>query len=224
VAGHGLQANARLLRHILESAPGGRVFTTVEALESAFDLGISAEHTYKLLSQMVERGQLDRPRRRLYAMKPPFGGVAPVRPLAIAVRAVTPAAVSGDTALVHWGLLAQAPLDEEVVSTPARIQWSDVRADGVDRLWTIDGTTVRFHHVLPREMFGIAVVRLDNETLVPMFDRERALLDVVMRSDPSAREWARELLRDHWGVIDVARIRRYAEQVDVGEQLAFDAS
>jgi hypothetical protein len=49
-----------------------------------------------------------------------------------------------------------------------------------------------------------------------MFDRERALLDVVMRSDPSAGE----LLRIHWGIIDVARIRRYAERVDAAEQLA----
>jgi hypothetical protein len=44
-----------------------------------------------------------------------------VRPPVIAVHAAAPAAVSGDTALVHWGLVEQVPLQEEVVSTPAPI-------------------------------------------------------------------------------------------------------
>jgi predicted transcriptional regulator of viral defense system len=181
----------RLLQRILETAPAGRVFTSQDAIAAGADLGFTSEHTYKLLTQLVDRGLLDRPRGRLYVMKLPFGGLMPVRPLVVAVHAVEPAAVAGDTALVHWGLLEQAPLHEKVVSTPARIQWRrDVRSDGADRLWRVDGTTIRFRHVRAREMFGIVTVRLDRENAVPMFDRERCLLELMGRSEPEA-PWVR---------------------------------
>jgi predicted transcriptional regulator of viral defense system len=212
-----LSAGLRLLQHVLEVAPAGRVFTSHDAVVAGAELGITREHTYKLLSEMIDRGLLERPRARLYAARPPFGGMLPVRPLAIAVHAVTPAAVSGDTALAHWGFLSQAPLHEEVVSTPARIQWtSDIRMDGGDRLWTVGGATIRFRHVPSREMFGIASVRLDSETVVPMFDRERTVLEVLSRDG----EWARELLEEFGRDIDAARLRRYAGRLGVTRPLA----
>ncbi len=207
-------AALRLIKVLLEVEGGGRVFTTHDAIVAGEELGLTSEHTSKLLTQLVDRGLLERPRGRLYVMKPPFGGLAPVRPLVIAVHAVTPAAVSGDTALVHWGLLSQAPLHEEVVSTPARIQWSrGVRADGADRLWSVDGTTIRFRRVPTREMFGITSVRLDAESVVPMFDRERTLAELFSRPGRDGAEWAADLVREHERDIDRARLRRYAERL-----------
>ena len=145
----------------------------------------------------------------------------PVRPVAIAVRAVTPAAVSGDTALVHWEFLSQAPLHEEVVSTPARIQWRQgVHADGPDRLWKVGGSTVRFRRVPADQMFGISSVRLDNETVVPMFDRERSLLELLSRPEPASAQWAGEVIRDHIGRLDRARLWEYAVRLRVSKQLA----
>ena len=201
------------------------MFTSQDAVAAGAELGFSAEHTYKLLTQLVDRGFLDRPRGRLYVMKPPFGGLVPVRPLVIAVHAVAPGAVSGDTALVHWGLLEQAPLHEEVVSTPARIQWRrDVRSDGADRLWSIGRSTIRFHHVPAREMFGITSVRLDSESVVPMFDRERCLLELMSRPEPEGARWAEEIQREHARDIDRARLRRYAARLDSGRPHAQAAS
>jgi predicted transcriptional regulator of viral defense system len=215
-------AALRLIQRLLEVAPGGRVFTSHDAVASGAEVGLTAEHTYKLLSQLVDRGLLERPRGRLYVLKPPFGGIVPVRPLVIAVQAVAPAAVSGDTALVHWGLLSQAPLHEEVVSSPARIQWSrGVRADGADRLWSVDGATIRFHHVPSREMFGIRSVHLDSETVVPMFDRERSLVELLTRSEPDGAEWAAELVRERGGDIDRARLKQYVERLSAGRPPTF---
>src|ERR1700730_4450539 len=214
-------AAVRLLQQLLEVGPGGRVFTSREAVTAGTELGMSPEHTYKLLSVLVDRGLLERPRGRLYVMKPPFGGMGPVRPLAIAVHAVTPAAVSGDTALVHWALLSQAPLHEEVVSTPARIQWTrGVRTDGTDRIWTVGGTTIRFHHVPAAEMFGITSVRVDGETVVPMFDRERALVELLTGATPAGPDWPGELIREHAREVDLARLRQYAERVGASERCA----
>jgi predicted transcriptional regulator of viral defense system len=208
-------AALRLLQQILETALAGRVFTSREAVMAGAELGFTPEHTYKLLTHLVDRSLLDRPRGRLYVMKPPLGGLMPVRPLAIAVHAAAPAAVSGETALAHWGLLEQAPLYEEVVSTPARIQWrGDVRSDGADRLWHVDGTTIRFHHVPASEMFGIAAVRLDSESVVPMFDRERCLVELMSRPEPEAARWAEEILREHTSDVDRARLRQYAGRLE----------
>jgi len=203
-----------LITVLLETEGGGRVFTTRDALRAGQELGLTSGHTYKLLSQMVDREVLDRPRDRLYVMRPPFGGQMPVRPLVVAVHAVVPVAVSGDTALAHWGLMAQAPLHEEVVSTPARVQWrSGVRADGADRLWDVLGSTIRFHRVPDREMFGITSVRLDAESVVPMFDRERALVELLGRRDGAGSEWAVEFIREQGRDVDAARVWRYAEQL-----------
>jgi predicted transcriptional regulator of viral defense system len=215
-------AALRLLQRLVEIGPGGRVFTSEEAVEAGMDVGISQGHTYKLLHELVERGLLERPRGRLYVMQPPLGGLMPVRPLAIAVRAVTPAAVSGDTALVHWGLLAQLPLHEEVVSTPQRIRWrSDtIRADGGDHLWTIGGGSIRFRHVLPEQMFGTTSVRLDSETVVPMFDPERTILEVLTRRTSGNADRARELIHEHLSTLDRARLRRYATPLGADALLA----
>jgi predicted transcriptional regulator of viral defense system len=203
-----------LIRELLEAEGGGRVFTAEDGVAAGAELGLSAEHVYKLLSQMVERGLLDRPRGGLYVMRPPFGGLLPVRPVAVAVHAVAPAAASGDSALVHWGLLSQAPLHEEVVSTPARIQWRHgVEADGADRMWKVGGATIRYRHVPEREMFGIVSVRLDAETVVPMFDRERALLELEARPDGQGSRWAAELVRQHSDVIDRARLQGYRSRL-----------
>src|SRR6266542_2989596 len=216
-----LSAGHRLVQRILEVAPGGRVFTTQDAVAAGEELGFSRGHTDKLLSELVDRGLLERPRGRLYVMQPPYGGLMPVRPVAIAVRAVTPAAVSGDTALVHWDFVSQAPLHEEVVSTPARVQWRHgVHADGPDRLWKVGGSTVRFRRVPRDEMFGITSVRLDSETVVPMFDRERSLLELLSRPEPASEQWAGEVIRDNLGQLDRSRLWEYAARLGASKQLA----
>ena len=213
-------AALHLLQALLEVSRGGRVFTSDEAVAVGTEIGISPGHTYKLLTELTNRGILQRPRGRLYVMQPPFGGMSPVRPIAIAVHAVQPAAVSGDTALAHWDLIDQAPLHEEVVSTPARIQWTHgVRADDSDRLWTVEGTIIRFRHILPKEMFGITSARLDNETVVPIFDRERAILELLTQPAHGYAMWAAELLTAHRRDIDLTRLKDYARRVDATEQV-----
>jgi predicted transcriptional regulator of viral defense system len=206
----------RLLQELLEGGPGERVFTSEEAVSAGAAIGLSPGHVYKLLSELTAKAMLDRPRGHLYVMQAPFGGTTPVRSLAIAIRAVHPAAVSGDTARVHWGLQDQATLREEVISTPARIQWtSGVHVDGGDRLWTVAGGTIRFRRAPLRNMFGITTVRLDRDTVVPMFDRERAILELLAEGTPPTVELAAELLDTHREDIDLDRVREYAERLGI---------
>ena len=210
-------AALRLLHELLETSQAGRVFTSEEAVTAGKAVGLSRGHVYKLLSELTRHGALHRLRGHLYAMQAPFGGAAPIRPLAIAVRAGDPAAVSGDTALVHWGMQDQAPLHEEVISTPARMQWTQgLQADGTDRLWTVEGSTIRFRHVRHREMFGITTVRLDSETVVPMFDRERTLLELITGKTAGAAELATELLDTRREDIDFSRLKEYMDRLGIG--------
>jgi predicted transcriptional regulator of viral defense system len=210
-------AGLRLLQQLPEVAPAGRIFTSEDAVVAGREIGLSPGHTYKLLTQLTERGLLERPRTRLYVMKPPVGGILPVRPLAIAVHAVTPAAVSGETALAHWGLLEQAPMHEEVVSTPARIQWAhNLRIEGIDRLWSVGGAIIRFRRIPAEAMIGIVTVRLDSETVVPMFDCERTLVELLTHPALGSADWAGELLRAHRSDISLAQLQSYAEQLNAG--------
>ncbi len=93
-----------------------------------------------------------------------------------------------------------------------------MHADGADRLWSVDGTTIRFHRVPPREMFGITSGRLDSESVVPMFDRERSLAELLTRSGPEGTEWGTELVRHHGQDIDHARLRQHGDRLDADRQ------
>ena len=215
-------AGLTLLREILEVGPGGRVFTSEEAIEGGDRLGLSRSHTYKLLSELTRQGLLHRPRGRLYVMQPPMGGIIPVRSIAVAVRAVRPSAVGGETALLHWGLIAQIPLREETVATPARIQWRHgVRADAKDRIWKVEGGTVRFQHVSMNEMFGIETVRLDSETVVPMFNRERMVADMLVKT-PDGKSWITEVKASLGEDFNPRRLVSYATRLNVRAKLGND--
>ena len=106
------------------------------------------------------------------------------------------------------------------MSSPTRIQWTTgVRADGRDRLWTVAGTTIRFRRIPADAMIGITTVRLDSETVVPMFNRERTLVELLTQPKPGSVEWAGELLREHRREIDLPRLRRYAERLGARAKL-----
>ena len=203
-------------------APGGRVFTSDEAIEGGERLGVSRSHTYKLLSELTRQGLLHRPRGRLYVMQPPVGGVNPVRSIAVAVRAVRPSAVGGETAMLHWGLTDQIPLREETVVTPARIQWRrGVRREGEDRIWEVEGGTVRFQHVHINEMFGIETVRLDAETVVPMFNRERMMADMLVKA-PDGEQRIIEVNANLGRDFDSRRLVSYATRLNARAKLGGD--
>jgi len=200
---HGL----RLLQELLEWLPYGRVFTSEEATEAGKRLGLAPSHVHKLLSEMRTSGLLLRPRRGLYVMRPPFGGRDDVRPIAVAARVVEPSAVSGQSALAHWDLIDQVPSRYETLVTPARLGWeSGVDHRGATTRWTWDGLAFEFRHVPEREMFGIRRVRLDSDTEVPMFDRERSLLEELVCRPTSGAG----ILIQHRDELDIKRLMDYA--------------
>jgi len=201
---HSLQ----LLQDLLEWLPYGRVFTSEEAIEAGRRLGLSSTHVLKLLSEMTSPwAVLLRPRRGLYVIRPPFGGRDQVQPIAVAVRAVEPSAVAGQTALAHWGLIHQAPMKYETLITPSSLRWTEgVERHGSVTRWRWEGHEFEYRRVREHEMFGIRSVRLDSETEVPMLDRERCLLEEILRSSTSGAA----MLAEHRGEIDLRLLASYA--------------
>ena len=64
-------------------------------------------------------------------------------------------------------------------------------------------------------MFGIEEVWIDSRTQVPMFDKERALLDAfVQLRGFGAGGLGEQILSDHWPEIDREKVLRYAETME----------
>jgi len=61
-------------------------------------------------------------------------------------------------------------------------------------------------------MFGATIVRLDAETVVPIFDRERTILEILLRPAAGSAAWAAELLREHRQDVQLDRLRGYARR------------
>ena len=206
-----LPLSLRLIQALFERPGSGRVFGSDDALVAGTEMGMSPSHVYKLLSEMSgDAGLLVRPRRGLYVMRPPLGGRDPVRPIAIAVGAVPGSVVAGQSALAHWDLIDQAPMHVETLVTTTPPTWrAGIEHRGRQTVWRIPGAAFQYRHVRGDEMFGISTVRLDSETEVPMFDRERTVLEQFAIA-PAVGE---ELFAAHGEDLDRKRLHEYAKRV-----------
>jgi predicted transcriptional regulator of viral defense system len=80
--------------------------------------------------------------------------------------------------------------------------------------WVLDGIRYEFIRIRPEDMFGIEEVWVDARTRVPMFDRERALLDAFVHLRGfGAGGLGEQILGEHPDQIDREALLRYAEQM-----------
>src|SRR5438105_971499 len=186
MAGYAGISGIRLLEALVEQH--GVVFTAGEAVERAGSLGISASYAYKLLHEMTKSGYLRRLPKALYAVQSPIAGGVEPHSFAIATHLVRPSAISHWSALHHWGLVEQVPFTvtastPKSVVTPEMRQQTSAPAEGRrgHTAWVIDGVRYEFTRIRSQDMFGIAQVWVDARTQVPMFDKERAVLDAFVQ-------------------------------------------
>jgi predicted transcriptional regulator of viral defense system len=219
-------AGIRLLEHLTERH--GELFTSGEAIESAHLLGISSSHAYKLFHELTQSGYLRRLPKGLYVLQSPIaGGVAP-HSFAIATHLARPSAISRWSALHHWGLVDQVPF-VVTASTPKVVVTPDMRRPVTSApakrrehaAWIIDGIRYEFIRIRARDMFGIEEVWVDSRTQVPMFDKERTLLDAFAQLRGfGAGGLGETILSDHWKEVDRAKLLRYAETMERPHVLA----
>lgn len=171
----------RLLRALANE--GRLVFSTPEARDLGLRAGIPQGYTPSLLNRMVQAGWLVKLRRGLYAMSTVASGEIGVHPFVIATRLVSPSAISHWSALSHHGLTDQVP---RVVTafTPKKVVTPSMRSadhSGLARhAWKIAGVAYEYVSVRKDHFFGIEQVWVDENSRVPIADRERTVLETFI--------------------------------------------
>ena len=208
---YGLTLGTRLLKELAER--GLYLFTTEDAKEIAAELEIPEGYLPQLLSKLAASGWIERLRRGLYAGTGSLPGWVEVHPFAIATRLVSPSAISGWSALHHHGLTEQVP-QTVTSSTPKKVVTPSMRsaAHRADKhAWEVGGLRYEYVTVPEERFFGIEEVWVDDRFKVPIYDRERALLDcfALPRHSGSLAEGL-GILEERLDDLDVGKLVSYA--------------
>ncbi len=203
----------KLLRALAEQ--GLTVFSIDDVRTMAHDEGIPAASLPSLMTRMTRSGRISRLRRGLYAVSSVLPGGSPAHPFAIAVRIVTPSAISHWSALHYHGLTEQVP---RIVTafTPRKVVTPGMRNlhKGTMRrkhAWIAGGITYEFTTVKPQHFFGIERVWVNEYTRVPITDRERTMLELFI--SPRTFGGIGEgigILREHLDTLSVQKLAEYA--------------
>src|SRR6266851_2101109 len=218
--GYATSSGIQLLEVLVERH--GELFAADEAVEAARGLAISRSHAYNLLHDLTRSGFLRRLPTGLYVVASSIAGGVEPHSFAIATHLVRPSAISHWSALHHWGLVEQVPLvvtastpksvvTPEMRRTPARTPTGRRREHAA---WVIDGVRYEFTRIRSRDMFGVVQVWVDAKTEVPMFDKERALLDAfVQLREFGTGGLGEQILVGHPDEIDPEKLIGYAEEM-----------
>lgn len=172
-------------------------------------LDLTARDVVSSLGRLVRGGWIQRVRRGLYVYLDPFTRDSRAHPWLIATHVVEPSAISHWTALAHWELTSQ--ISDTIQVTTTR-QVRKLRPAGSVRRPQVHLGQVayEFIRIRPSRFFGVADVRIDRWP-VPMFDRERALLDCFLQSDYfGGVSVGLEIVESHAREHDVDKLVRYA--------------
>ena len=205
------------LVHALESA-GVDPFSSAEAQREAGQLGLSRAHASKLLSQLTEARRLTRIKKGLYAINDPVTRRPRAHSFAIGTALVTPSAISHWSALQHWGLTEQIP-GAVTLSSPRRTfpPIGNVEVTRGLRTWMVARTRYQVVSIVKSKFFGATDVWMDERSRVPVFDRERALLDALQHFHVfGSLSVGLGILDDHLDDLDVDRLVHHAIRLDVG--------
>jgi predicted transcriptional regulator of viral defense system len=204
----------RLLRALAEE--GKLVFSTAEARDVAPRAGVPQGYVRFLLARMVHNGLLTRLRRGLYAASEIAPGQAGVHPFVIATRLVTPSAISHWSALSYHGLTDQVP---RVVTafTPKKVVTPSMRGShGKGRrrhAWEVAGIRYEYVSVKSEHFFGIEEIWIDEQSRVPITDRERTVLETFISPGVfGGIGEAFSIAHNHVDNLDASKLVRYARQ------------
>lgn len=200
----------------LDSA-GTDPFTSADAQREAEVLGLSRAHTLTLLNRLTEAGRLTRLKKGLYALNDPTTGEPRAHPFAIGTALVTPSAVSHWSALQHWGMTVQIP-STVMLSSPRRTFPPASGATDTDgrRAWVVAGTDYQVVSVVESKFFGVIDVWIDGRNRVPIFDRERTLLDAFQHFHVfGSFSVGLGVLDEHLADLDLDRLVQHAVRLDV---------
>jgi predicted transcriptional regulator of viral defense system len=138
---------------------------------------------------------------------------------------VSPSAISHWSALHHHGLTEQVPR-QVMASTPKKVVTPSMRAARSQdqeveerragrrsgrHTWEINGVEYEYFTITPDRFFGIEEVWVDEYFRVPIYDKERSLIDcfAAPRLFGSLSE-ALGILEEHASELDLEKLAQYA--------------
>jgi predicted transcriptional regulator of viral defense system len=199
----------------LQSA-GHDVFKSCEAVSQGTDLGLKPGHTRKLLHELAASGRVVRVKKGLYAVIDPVTGSTTAHAYEIGTSIVQPSAISHWSALSHWGLTEQIPT-VVMVSSPKRTFPPRSQSTHPRVTWEVGQSQFQIITIPKTRFFGVEYVWMNERSRIPIFDRERALLDAFQHFDVfGAFSGTLGMVEDHLGEIDVPRLVSYAVKLGIG--------
>jgi predicted transcriptional regulator of viral defense system len=170
----------------LDAVEKGRfAFSAEEAVEWGKSRGMEPAHVYVALSGLARSGRLERIRRGLYAVGPMYLGGAPVPDVVCAAAAVRGGVVGYLSALSYHGLVQQIPRFITICS-PVDVRKDtertrEEREPGERHFSRVRSVKVQYMTVpADRLALGVRRVMLGGPFTVPMYDRERSVLDAFI--------------------------------------------
>lgn len=212
---YGEPAGVRLLARLDSS--GTDPFTASQAVNEGAALRLTSHHTIVLLNQLTTDGWITRIKKGLYAINDPLTRSTKAHPFAVGTAMVTPSAVSHWSALQHWGLTEQIS-SAITLSSPTRTFPPRSKTQGTDvrPAWIVGGIRYQFTTIAQAHFFGISEVWINERNQVPVFDRERALLDAFQHFHIfGSLSMALEILETHMADLDLERLAGYALRMKV---------
>lgn len=207
----------RLLRQLLLN--GKRVFDMKDVATAAALEKIPHNQLRKILSTSSKHGRISRLRRGLYTIT----GIIPseniTQPFVIATHLVQPSAISHWSALQHHGLTEQIP-QTITASTPTKIVTPSMREKDLQDLklkhfWQIADIRYEFINIKQKHFFGVEKIWLDENSQVPITDKERTLLDVFIYPKMfGGMGEALGILENSVAALDIQKLVNYAIQYD----------
>jgi predicted transcriptional regulator of viral defense system len=212
--GYGAPLGIRLIAELDTS--GLDLFPVAQAIEAGHALGLSRGHTNMLLHQLAAAGWVTRLKRGLYAVNDTVTRLPRSHPFAIGTALVSPSAVSHWSALQHWGLTEQIPSAVTLSSPRRTFPPQNQAAASRQAAWVVAGTAYEFVAIAAARFFGVTHEWISERDRVPVFDRERALLDAFHHFHVfGSLSVALQALEAHLGDIEVRRLVAYAGQLGV---------
>ena len=207
---------------LLESAVNafGPIFTLDQVSALPDTQRLTRQQMRKLISKLAQSGWIEIIKRGTYAVKSPlYSGDIP--PFAIADALVHPMAISHWSALAHHGFSTQNPSMIQA-STPVKVVTPEMRRGKAYHprgraSWRAFDLEFEFIHVKKDRFWGFEKQWVNAWSQVDITDRERTVLDLIVRPDLfGGIRAASEIMEGTLTQIDLSRLVAYAVRYDVG--------
>jgi predicted transcriptional regulator of viral defense system len=198
----------------------GPIFTMEQLASLPDHQSLKPQQIRKLVSKLAQSGWIEILKRGTYAVKSPlYSGDIP--PFAIANALVQPMAISHWSALAHHGFSTQNPAMIQA-STLHKVVTPEMRSGEAYRprgraSWRAFGLEFEFIYVKKDWFWGFQKIWVNSWSQVDITDRERTVLDLIVRPDIfGGIGAASEIVEGTLSQIDLDHLIAYAVRYDVG--------